>query len=193
MPAPERSRNRGRAAAAENHAALLAAARRVFARDGYRGPFNAIAREAGVGQGVLYRHFPDRLSLAFAVFAENYAELERLVAETPGPECFHVVWGRVIDFTVESAAFVEMVIDARSQLPESLGEQRLEHLLEAPLRDAQGAGLVDPTWTSHDILLLQHMVYGVVIAQVDPADAPAAVRRALELVDPRLASGRTFP
>lgn len=186
MPAPDRSRNRGPAAAAGNRAAILIAARRLFAEQGYRVPLSAIARAAGVGQGVLYRHFPDRLELAFAVFADNFAELDRVVADTPGPECFRAAFDLVVEYMLESIAFVEMVIEARSQVPESLGAERLEHLLAGPLARAQEAGLADPGWTPHDVLLLQQMVYGVVIAQTEPALAPDAVRRALELVDSRL-------
>lgn len=51
-------------------------------------------------------------------------------------------------------------------------------------------GLADPAWTTHDLLLMQHMVYGVAIAQVDPARAPSAVHRALELIDVRLVPGQ---
>lgn len=51
-------------------------------------------------------------------------------------------------------------------------------------------GLADPAWTTHDLLLMQHMVYGVAIAQVDPARAASAVHRALELIDVRLVPGQ---
>jgi AcrR family transcriptional regulator len=63
--------NRGPSAAAENRAALIAAARAVFATAGYDAPLSAVARRAGVGQGSLYRHFPNRMSLAVAVFEDN--------------------------------------------------------------------------------------------------------------------------
>ena len=43
-------------------------------------------------------------------------------------------------------------------------------------------------WSMADILLFIHMVHGVVVGQPDRADAPAAVDRALTLIDPRLAS-----
>ena len=52
------------------------------------------------------------------------------------------------------------------------------------LARAQRAGLADPSWSPHDVLLLQHMTYGVVLAQ--GANAPEAVHRALALIDPRL-------
>lgn len=185
MPAAHTPRNRGPAAAAANRAAILAAARRLFADQGYRVPLNAIAREAGVGQAVLYRHFPRRLELAYAVFADNFAKLEDLAAATAGPEAFRVLWRSLVDNLLESTAFVEMVLDARDDLPAEIDAPRVELLMAEPLARAQAAGLVDPTWTTSDVLLLLHMTHGVVIAQ--PERARAAVHRAISLVDPRLA------
>ena len=75
MTSSPRAGNRGPAAAAGNRRALLRAARDLFAQKGYNVPLSAIARAAGVGQAVLYRHFPRRLDLAFAVFEENFADL----------------------------------------------------------------------------------------------------------------------
>ncbi|QCQ17268.1 TetR/AcrR family transcriptional regulator [Microbacterium sp. RG1] len=63
-PAPRRPR----ADAAHNSAALLKAARVVFARAGVDAPAREIAAEAGVGVGTLYRHFPNRAELVAAVF-----------------------------------------------------------------------------------------------------------------------------
>lgn len=73
-------------------------------------PLSAIAKDAGVGQGVLYRHFPTRLDLALAVFEENLAQLEA-VAAAPDPSAFGRLWQALVELTVESAAFVEMAVD----------------------------------------------------------------------------------
>ena len=72
--------NRGPSAGPENRAALIAAARAVFDEQGMSAPLSAVARRAGVGQGSLYRHFPDRISLALAVFEENMAQIAELAA-----------------------------------------------------------------------------------------------------------------
>lgn len=186
MPAVREPRNRGPAAAAANRAAILAAARRLFAEQGYRVPLSAIARAAGVGQGVMYRHFPDRLELAWAVFADNFAELEQVAGSTPGPDCFQALWQRLVAYTVESSAFVEMVVETRAKVPDTVS-RRFEELVAEPLARAQAAGLADPAWTTEDILLVEDMVYGVVIAQPDRTLVMDAVRRALALVDRRLA------
>ncbi|WP_051274405.1 TetR/AcrR family transcriptional regulator [Cellulomonas sp. URHD0024] len=79
MPSP--NRNRGPSAAEENRNALVDAARRVLAESGSAAPFSSIAREAGVGQGSLYRHFPNRAELTLVVFEENLAQLGELAGE----------------------------------------------------------------------------------------------------------------
>ncbi len=142
---------------------------------------------------MLYRHFPDRFALAFAVFSDNFDELEGVAAAVPGPECFHAVWRRLADLTIESTAFVDLVIEARVQLPGRLDADRLARLVAEPLARAQAAGLADPAWTPGDILLLVHMVHGVVAGQVGQQDTPSAVDRALRLVDPRLAAATRNP
>ena len=78
MSAPGKA-NRGPSAGPENRRALVAAAREVFAEDGLSAPLSAVAKRAGVGQGSLYRHFPDRIALAVAVFDENIVDLEAVV------------------------------------------------------------------------------------------------------------------
>lgn len=180
MPPPQRRSNRGPAVAAENRQAILDAARRLFAERGYRVPLQAIARQARVGQGVLYRHFPSRLDLAFAVFEENFAGLEELGSATDA-EAFGRLWRRLLDLVVEAAAFIEMTVDARRNLPEYDGTERLLALLAPPLRRAQAAGLADPGLTPADVLLALRMVYGVVVT-TDPGEAPAAVTRASTLL-----------
>ena len=53
-----------RSDAARNRDLLVAAAREVLAEQGLDAPMSAVAKRAGVGQGTLYRHLPDRLTLA---------------------------------------------------------------------------------------------------------------------------------
>ncbi|MGM5068674.1 TetR/AcrR family transcriptional regulator [Rhodococcus qingshengii] len=52
-----------RADASKNRARILEVAELVFAREGVEGAMDAIAKEAGVGPGTLYRHFPTRDAL----------------------------------------------------------------------------------------------------------------------------------
>lgn len=57
-----------RADAQRNRDRLLAMAVRAFSRDGPGVTLESIARDAGVGIGTLYRHFPTRESLVEAVY-----------------------------------------------------------------------------------------------------------------------------
>jgi AcrR family transcriptional regulator len=63
-----------RADAARNRAAIIEAAREVFAEQGVDGSLDEIARRAGTGNATLYRRFPTRGDLVAAVFAEAMAE-----------------------------------------------------------------------------------------------------------------------
>lgn len=63
-----------RADAARNRETLLAAAARAFSGGG-EASIRAIAREAGVGVGTLYRHFPTRESLVDAVYQDQVQRL----------------------------------------------------------------------------------------------------------------------
>jgi AcrR family transcriptional regulator len=78
-----------RADARRNVELLLAAARDAFAEHGPNASLDDIARQAGVGPGTLYRHFPNRLALLEAAYRDVVdnlcAEGESLLeAEPPG-------------------------------------------------------------------------------------------------------------
>jgi AcrR family transcriptional regulator len=57
-----------RADAQRNEQVLLAAAAAVFVTSGVDAPVRDIAAAAGVGMGTIYRHFPTRADLIFAVY-----------------------------------------------------------------------------------------------------------------------------
>ena len=57
-----------RADARRNYDLLVAAARKVFTERGGDASMEAIAKEAGVGVGTLYRHFPKRIDVVEAVY-----------------------------------------------------------------------------------------------------------------------------
>jgi AcrR family transcriptional regulator len=72
---------RRRADAERNRRALLAAARRVFERDGFVGArITDIADEAGLAHGCFYSHFPGKEEIFAAVVAEISEEMLH-----PGP------------------------------------------------------------------------------------------------------------
>ena len=69
-----------RADAQLNHDRLLDAAARAFAREGTGASLKAIAQDAGVGIGTLYRRFPTRETLVEATYR---AEVARVCAAAP--------------------------------------------------------------------------------------------------------------
>jgi AcrR family transcriptional regulator len=74
----EGERPRARVAEARrNRQNLIAAATRAFASGDEHVPLEAIAKDAGVGIGTLYRHFPKREALVEAVYED---QVERLSA-----------------------------------------------------------------------------------------------------------------
>jgi AcrR family transcriptional regulator len=70
-------RRKPRTDAQRNRERILEVAKRAFARSGANTSLDDIAKEAGVGAGTLYRHFPTRDALLEAVYRN---EVEKLAA-----------------------------------------------------------------------------------------------------------------
>nr|WP_202926968.1 TetR/AcrR family transcriptional regulator [Gordonia desulfuricans] len=157
---------------------MLAAARIVFAERGYAAPLSAVAKEAGVGQAVLYRHFPTKLDLAYAVFNEHWDDYERIAAN-PGPDAFPQMWSLIIEHTINNVAFIEMVAESQRNKTGTNTWKRLRDVLEGALKVSQAAGTVDPGLTVRDVMLAHRMVYGIVATAVDHSRLRADVIRAL--------------
>ena len=82
---PERGRPE-RADAARNRERVLAAADRLFAERGATAvTMEDVARAAGVGKGTLYRRYPDRSALAFALLGEHERRLQEQLLHGPPP------------------------------------------------------------------------------------------------------------
>ena len=74
--------------AADRRAALLDAARAVFAEEGIDAPLDRIAERAGVGRATLYRNFPGRTEIALAVLLDDVAELGEQFSAPTAPDAF---------------------------------------------------------------------------------------------------------
>jgi AcrR family transcriptional regulator len=77
-----------RSDALRNRERILEVAKQAFSRFGANTSLDDIAKEAGVGPGTLYRHFPTREELLEAVYrteVEKLAAAERKFAETMPP------------------------------------------------------------------------------------------------------------
>jgi AcrR family transcriptional regulator len=85
---PEPGPRKPRADAERNRDRVLEVAKEAFTRAGADASLDDIAKQAGVGAGTLYRHFPSREALIEAVYRTEVAKLaaaERHFAETMAP------------------------------------------------------------------------------------------------------------
>ncbi len=87
-PGARTPRRKPRADALRNRERILEIAKGAFTRYGAQASLDEIAKQAEVGAGTLYRHFPSREELLKAVYRteiEKLAEAQRTFAETLSP------------------------------------------------------------------------------------------------------------
>lgn len=98
---------------ARNDAALLDAARRVFARDGVHASVNAIAEAAGVGVATLYRRYDSKAALyerLLVLANEQWQAAVRTASSHPDP------WQGLADLVVASAEYGQGTLAPLSQM-----------------------------------------------------------------------------
>ena len=155
--------NRGPAATASNRAALMAAGRRIFAVEGLDVPLSSIAREAGVSQGVLYRHFPSRMDLAVAVFDENMETITEAIDERADGELgFDAAWRKLVGLTMSDIAFIETAVhDSDDPRVMQFGVD-IRAILAPLVREAWEEGRLDRGITVEFLFIALRAVYGLV-------------------------------
>jgi len=87
-PAPTPPPRKPRADAQRNRERILEVAKDAFTRSGANVSLDDVARQAGIGPGTLYRHFPTREALLEAVYrteVEKLAAAERRFAAEMSP------------------------------------------------------------------------------------------------------------
>jgi AcrR family transcriptional regulator len=170
-----------RADAASNRARIIAAARVAIARDS-EVRLNAIAREAGVGQGTLYRHFPTRDDLLAAVYTDDVTGLTSaapvMLAACDDPVSALAAWlDRVVEYAqVKRGVFAAVEASVSRDLAERshgpIGEA-LTLLLDAGKADGSVRADVD----ARDVILL--IGY---LTRLEPAERDARSRHLLEVI-----------
>lgn len=155
----------------------MAAARRLFDQVGADVPLSRIATEAGVGQAVLYRVFPDRASAVWEVFRDDLEHLERLAAREDLP----ALLGEVTRSAARSTGFLQLAAghldDPRLR---ALGE-RLEGALAAALARTPAGRVPERPVGVADLALGVQMVSGALVTTARE-ERLAVARRAWALL-----------
>jgi AcrR family transcriptional regulator len=183
-----------RSDAARNRAAILAAARELFA-SGRDVPMYEIGRRAGVGQATLYRHFPDRPAVVAAITREHIERIEAIAAAAgdadqpvvlvlaAGAEmlvCIHDLLGILRD----DATLAPILDELR---------RRMLAVLETTLERSSAGGLVGGVVDAHAQMLVLDMVNGALVGVSATDERAAAAKRALELALGGLCTGAGRP
>jgi len=165
-----------RADARRNRARLLDVAHQAFLAHGVGASMDEIARQAGVGIGTLYRHFPTRDDLIVELAA---ADLERLAvaADDAGAEPAAVErWlESLVEHNLTYRGLADSIVAARGR-PTALGAacDRIHAAGEAMVARAQGRGDLRDDVRPGDVIDL-----AVAVAWVTEGDADDRRRRDL--------------
>jgi AcrR family transcriptional regulator len=137
-----------RADARRNLDVVLRAAMAVFARSGVDAPMRAIALEAGVGVGTLYRHFPQRSDMIKAIIQREVdvcVEEAARLRETHAPDEALGLWvERLVDFVATKRGLGPALHSgdpAYQALPDYV-EGQLTPALQSLLDAAEAAGAI---------------------------------------------------
>ena len=172
-----------RADSVRNRERLVEAATRLFARGRAQTTLEAVAREAGVGIGTLYRHFPTREALFEAVYRREVDQLgdlaEQLAKEAPPVEALR----RWLHAHVRLAATKKGMIQALQLVAHGSSElkaysfARLTHALARLLERGVAAGDLRADITAEE---LYRTVVGALYAD-GPSDWEASALRILDV------------
>jgi len=131
-----------RADARRNLERVLDAASQVFGASGPDASIDEIARLAGVGHGTVFRRFPTKDDLMYAVIERHVAQMramaeEALVAGDPGQAFFDFA-GNVAELAMSTPGLHKCVVHCG----EKPGAAELEELSNKVVARAQRAGAV---------------------------------------------------
>jgi AcrR family transcriptional regulator len=149
-----------RADARRNYERLVAAARDVFNRLGGETSMDAIAKEAGVGVGTLYRHFPKRIDVVEAVYqtdVDMLVDTANEVVATMEPWPALVAWLEAfISYASTKRNFLSELHESFEKSPELrvASRERIVSALSIVLDRAQQAGVVRQDLDGPDLMQL---------------------------------------
>jgi AcrR family transcriptional regulator len=182
-----------RADAQRNRERLLEVAARVFSQVGPDVTLEAIAKEAGVGIGTLYRHFPTREALVDAAYRNELARLcdsvADLLQELPPDEALRAWMDRFVDYMTTKRGMGDALraLIASGGDPFSHSRVRLTEAVATLLQAGSDAGVLREDVQPDDVLL---SLSGVSLATADPAQRAQAGRLLDLLMDGLVVSRR---
>jgi AcrR family transcriptional regulator len=143
-----------RADARRNLERVLDAATEAFAASGPDASIDEIARRAGVGHGTVFRRFPTKDDLMYAVLERHFAQMralaqEALASDDPGEAFFEFV-RRVAELNMQTPGLHKCVVHCG----EKPGAADLQGLVDKIVSRAQRAGAVRRDVKPHDVQLL---------------------------------------
>ena len=168
-----------RADAQRNRERLLDAAVRAFAQEGPDVTLDAIAKDAGVGIGTLYRHFPTREALVEAAYRNELARLcdavPGLLADLPPDQAMRMWMDRFVDYmtTKRDMADALRAVIASGGNPYSESRDRLITAVTTLLGAGAATGTLRPDVEPGDVLT---SLSGVSMATVGPEQRDRAGR-----------------
>jgi AcrR family transcriptional regulator len=149
-----------RADARRNNERLVDAARKVFADQGGGASMEAIAKQAGVGVGTLYRHFPKRIDVVEAVYRDDVdllvASAERGLTQL-GPWAGLEAWLRAyVDYGRSKRTFLNELHEAFEKNPDlkPASRDRVWAACDGVLTRAQEAGEARSDIDGQDLMQL---------------------------------------
>jgi AcrR family transcriptional regulator len=173
-----------RADAQRNRDRLLEAAVSAFSREGPDVTLDAIAKDAGVGIGTLYRHFPTREALVEAAYRNELARLCDAVADLlrimPPDDATRAWMDRFVDYMTTKRGMADALraVIASGGNPFAQSRDRLVGAITALLQAGAAAGTIRPDIEPADVLA---SLSGVSLAAGEPAQRDQA-RRLLDLL-----------
>jgi AcrR family transcriptional regulator len=173
-----------RADARRNREKLLAAARAAFTAADDTVALEAIAREAGVGIGTLYRHFPTREALVEAVYAAELddvaASAPALLAELPPETALRAWMDRYAAFVATKRGMVDKLRAgwASGSMATPTTRERITAAIAPILVDGARAGSLRADVDPEDVIA---MLLGVFLSTA-ASNTPEQTGRLLDLV-----------
>jgi AcrR family transcriptional regulator len=147
-----------RADAQRNRERILEVAKQAFTRSGVDISLDDVARQAGIGAGTLYRHFPTRDALLEAVYrsgVEKLAAAEREFAAAMPPVEALRAWMRLfVDYMAAKqiiAPALNTIVGGPSKLFEATGMQ-IKGAINALVERAIKSGDIRPDLDPLDLL-----------------------------------------